>query len=47
MRETITTCGELCGAALISVGLWAYSPTLGLMSAGAGLAFFSWLAAPR
>ena len=40
----MTTCGELLGATLISAGLWLQSPTLGLMSAGALVAGFSYLA---
>ena len=44
MRDTITTFGELVGAALITNGVWSYSSSLGKITAGALLAVVCWLA---
>lgn len=41
----MTTLGELLGAAVFSIGVWQFSPALGLMSFGATITGVSWLAA--
>lgn len=44
MRQTFTTIGELVGGLLIACGCALIAAPLGLLSAGALLILFSWLA---
>jgi hypothetical protein len=43
MRESLTSAGELTGAALVTYGCHAISAPLGFIVGGTLLALFSWL----